>query len=32
MSLPTVMDRIGTKINVTPKPTALLSGNGKTRA
>jgi len=29
---PTVMDRIGTKINLTPKLTAVLSGHGKTRA
>jgi hypothetical protein len=26
------MDRIGTKINLTPKLTAVLSGHGKTRA
>jgi len=26
------MDRIGIKINLTPKPTAVLSGHGKTRA
>jgi len=30
--LPTVMDRIGTKINLTPKLTAVLSAHGKTRA
>ena len=28
---PTVMDRIGIKINLTPKLTAVLSGHGKTR-
>ena len=29
---PTVMDRIGTKINLTTKLTAVLAGHGKTRA
>ena len=29
---PTVMERIGTKINLIPKLTAVLSGRGKTRA
>jgi len=29
---PTVMDRIGTKINLTSKLTAVLSGHGKTNA
>jgi hypothetical protein len=29
---PTVMDRIGTKINLTSKLTAVLFGHGKTRA
>ena len=29
---PTVMDRIGTKINLTSKLTAVLSGHGKTKA
>ena len=29
---PTVMDRIGIKINLTTKLTAVLSGHGKTRA
>jgi hypothetical protein len=29
---PTVMDRIGTKINLTPKLNTVLSGHGKTKA
>ena len=29
---PTVMDRIRTKLNLTPKLTAVLSGHGKTNA
>jgi ribonuclease HI len=29
---PTVMDRVGTKINLTPKLIAVLSGQGKTKA
>jgi hypothetical protein len=29
---PSVRDRLGTKINITPKLAAVLTGHGKTRA